>query len=176
MSDRSNLARNDSGLGAALRIAFGLVWVIDGLMKFVYMQPSDVVSLVESSGQGQPDWLAGWFNFWSSFVSANPLLVLYGVGALELLLGFALILGFMRKIAYSVGIVLSLIIWSVDEGFGGPYGPGSTDIGAAVIYVFVFLALLIIDLYIPTKYALDAIIGRKVKWWSKSAGLRNSRE
>lgn len=164
--------RNNSILSASLRIIFGLVWVIDGLMKFVYMQPSDVVDLVQSAGQGQPDWLAGWFNFWLSFVSTNPSLILYAVGAFELLLGFVLILGFMRKIAYFAGILLSLVIWFIDEGFGGPYGPGSTDIGAAVIYVFVFLALVIIDASSePIKYSLDAIIERKVKGWSKLAEL-----
>jgi nitrite reductase (NO-forming) len=141
-------------------------------MKFVYLQPSDVVNLVQSAGQGQPDWLAGWFNFWSSFVSANPSFILYSVGALELLLGFVLVLGFMRKVTYFGGIILSLIIWSIDEGFGGPYGPGSTDIGAAIIYVFVFLALLIIDSSSVTgRYSLDAIIERKTKWWSELAGF-----
>ncbi len=33
------------------------------------------------------------------------------------------------------------VIWSTAEGFGGPYTAGSTDIGAAIIYVLVFLAL-----------------------------------
>ncbi len=155
-----------------LSVLFGLVWVIDGLMKFVYMVPSDVVSLVQGAGEGQPDWLAGWFSFWLNFVSANPAFILYAVGALELVLGLALILGFMRKVAYFVGIILSLLIWSIDEGFGGPYGPGSTDIGAAIIYVFVFLALVIIDASsAPSKYSLDAIIERKVKGWSKLAEL-----
>jgi len=28
------------------RIAFGIVWLIDGVMKFVWLQPSDVIKLV----------------------------------------------------------------------------------------------------------------------------------
>ncbi|MGO9644287.1 MAG: DoxX family protein [Candidatus Bathyarchaeia archaeon] len=165
--------RYNSELAALLRIGFGFVWVIDGMMKFVYMVPSDVVDMVQASGQGQPSWLGGWFNFWLGLVSANPSIIMYAVGVLELLLGFALILGFMRKIAYLAGIFLSLMIWSVDEGFGGPYGPGSTDIGAAVMYAFVFFALLIIDAsYAPNKYSLDAIIETRKEWWSKLAELR----
>lgn len=168
MSDRQGnnswWRRHNSGLRVALRFVFGLVWVIDGLMKFVYMAPSDVVDLVQGAGQGQPDWLAGWFSFWATLVSANPPFILYLVGALELVLGLVLILGFMRKVAYFGGIILSLLIWSIDEGFGGPYGPGSTDIGAAVVYVFVFFALLIIDASSsPSEYSLDAIIQRKMK-------------
>lgn len=44
---------------------------------------------------------------------------------------------------YVSGAVLSLMIWSIDEGFGGPYGPGATDIGAATMYVFLFVGFLI---------------------------------
>lgn len=107
-----------------------------------------------------------------NFVSANPALILYLVGALEVVLGLVLIIGFMRKLTYLGGIILSLLIWSIDEGFGGPYGPGSTDIGAAIIYVFVFFALVIIDASsAPSRYSLDAIIERKVKGWSKLAEL-----
>ncbi len=164
-------ARNGSALSAALRIAFGLVWVVDGLMKFTNMQPSDVVDLVQGAGQGQPTWLAGWFSFWLSSVSTNPAGFLYGVGFLELALGFALVLGLLRKPAYICGAILSLMIWAVDEGFGGPYGPGSTDIGAAVIYVFVFLALWIIDAYAPSHHSLDVILARRMKWWYAVGGF-----
>jgi len=39
---------------------------------------------------------------------------------------------------YLGGSVLAFVIWSTAEGFGGPYVVGSTDIGAAAIYIFVF--------------------------------------
>lgn len=38
---------------------------------------------------------------------------------------------------------MSLVIWSTAEGFGGPYQAGSTDIGAAIIYVLVFACLVL---------------------------------
>lgn len=161
-------SRHDSVARAALRIVFGLVWIIDGAMKFVYMVPSNVVDLVQGAGQGQPDWLAGWYNFWTALVSTNPAFVLYVVGAVEFILGILLVLGLMRKIVYFGGIILGLIIWSIDEGFGGPYGAGSTDIGAAIMYVFVFVALAIIDSSSsPGRYSLDAVIVRKTRLWTK---------
>ena len=40
-----------------------------------------------------------------------------------------------------VGILLSVVIWTTAEGFGGPYTADSTDIGAAIIYVLVFAGL-----------------------------------
>jgi uncharacterized membrane protein YphA (DoxX/SURF4 family) len=167
-------SRHDSSARITLRIVFGLVWIIDGAMKFIYMVPSNVVDMVQGAGQGQPDWLVGWYSFWTALVSANPAFVLYAVGALELLLGILLVLGLMRKIAYFGGIILSLVIWSIDEGFGGPYGPGSTDIGAAIMYVFVFVALVIIDSSSsPGRYSLDAVIVRKVRIWTKLAFERH---
>ena len=163
--------RNWTAVKASLRVLYGFILLIDGAMKFTNMAPSDVVNLVQAAGQGQPDWLAGWFTFWLNVVSANPTFVLYAVGILELLLGVALILGFARKLTYFSGIVLTLAIWSIDEGFGGPYGPGSTDIGAAIIYVLVFLALIAIDATSPSKYCLDTAIERRWKWWSKLADV-----
>ena len=167
------LEKGSSRWELLLRIIFGSVWIIDGSLKFVTMAPGDVVTLVQMAGTGQPAWLSGWYSFWSGAVSANPTGFLYGVGALELLLGFAVLLGLLRKPAYILGVILALLIYAIDEGFGGPYvfssssGIGSTDIGAAIIYTFVFLALWIIDSYLPTHYSLDHVIARKVKWWSK---------
>jgi uncharacterized membrane protein YphA (DoxX/SURF4 family) len=150
----------------AFRIAFGLVWLIDGLMKIAYLQPSDIVNMVQTAGQGQPGWLQPWYNFWLSSVTSSPAAAFYSIGAIEALLGVVLIVGFLRKIVYFGGIVYSLMIWAVAEGFGGPYGPGSTDIGAAVVYAFVFVAMMIAERGAKYgDYSLDAlIIGKWNKW------------
>ncbi len=159
-------AENRARLGAALRVLFGLIWVIDGAMKFVFMVPSDVTDLIARAGQGQPDWLAPWFNYWSGVVSANPSFWLYGIGALELVVGIFLVIGLLRKPVYVGGIALSLMIWAVDEGFGGAYGAGSTDIGAAVMYAVIFFALLVVDAFPgPSRYSLDAWVERRFPAW-----------
>lgn len=64
-------SRNAHGLGVSLRIAFGVVWLIDGAMKFAWLAPSDVTNLVQTAGQGQPSWLASWFNFWVNLITSN---------------------------------------------------------------------------------------------------------
>ena len=161
-------ARNAGDLSLVARVAFGLVWLVDGLMKFVWLAPSDVVTIVQTSGQGQPAWLAPWFNFWGELVSSNPAFMLYGVGSWELILGFMLVFGFMRKLSYLSGVLLSLMIWSIDEGFGGPYGPGSTDIGAAVIYVFVYLSLIALESSgASSRLTLDSLIEKRNKGWRR---------
>lgn len=139
-------------------------------MKFVWLAPSDVVNLVQTAGQGQPSWLAPWFNFWGGLVSSNPSFMLYGVGLWELILGFTLVFGLMRKLSYLSGIVLSLMIYSIDEGFGGPYGLGSTDIGAAIIYVFVYLALIALESSTASNsFTLDSVIERRTSRWAAIA-------
>lgn len=154
------------------RIAFGIVWMIDAVMKFTWLQPSDVIKLAQGAGQGQPTWLQPWYNFWISSVTSAPTTFLYAIGGFELALGIALITGFMRKTAYFVGIMLSLMIWAIAEGFGGPYGLGSKDIGAAIMYAFVFVAIIIMERNAKYgKYSLDSLIKKKVNGWKHLSEL-----
>jgi nitrite reductase (NO-forming) len=159
------------------RIAFGIVWLLDGLMKFTWLQSSDVIKLAQGAGQSQPTWLHPWYNFWIASVTSAPTAFLYSTGVFELALGVALIVGFLRKTAYLAGIMLSLMIWAIDEGFGGPYGPGSTDIGAAIMYVFVFVAIIIAERSVKhDKYSLDALIERKLNGWRHLSELYNENQ
>ncbi|MDG6980853.1 MAG: hypothetical protein JRN51_07030 [Nitrososphaerota archaeon] len=160
--------RNSPGIGVSIRVVFGMAWLIDGAMKFIWLSPTDVVNLVQNAGQGQPAWLAPWYNFWGGFVSSNPSFMLYGVGLWELILGFTLVFGLMRKLSYLSGILLSLLIYSIDEGFGGPYGAGSTDIGAAIIYVFVYFALIALESATASnRFTLDSAVERRFGAWRK---------
>jgi len=91
---------------------------------------------------------------------------------LEIALGIALVLGFMRKIAYAGGVVLALLIWAVPEGFGEPCqaGSGGTDIGTGVIYPIAFLGLIVINAtYGPSRFSLDNLIERRFPRWAKVA-------
>ncbi len=145
-------------LKTTVRVIFGIVWLVDGLMKF---QPGLVESfpdMIKEAGQGQVAWLQPWFSFWYNLMSTSPTAFVYTTGFLELVLGIVLVLGFMRKIAYVGGMAFSLLLWSVPEGFGGPYGSSSTDIGTGIIYSFVFLLLLIVNATDRSKYSLDAVI------------------
>jgi|GEM_PF-481733 len=152
------------------RIAFGIVWLVDGGIKFLCLQPSDVIKLVQNASQGQPAWLHPWFNFWTASLTSTPTAFLHGIGLIELSVGCALVLGFLRKSAYLCGIMLSMMIWSIVEGFGGPYGPGSTDVGAAIMYAFIFVAIIIVERSSNyNKYSLDVLIERKLNGWKHLA-------
>jgi nitrite reductase (NO-forming) len=145
-------------------------------MKVFWLVPDDIIDMVQQASQGQPAWLQPWFSFWISMISSNPVLILNGMRVWELTLAFTLLLGFMRKLSYLSGVLLSLIIWTVAEGFGGPYGPGSTDIGAAILYPFVFFALLVLETSAGSnRYTLDKLVERHIGSWSKVAETSQSR-
>ena len=169
--------RHVGSLKTAIRVVFGLVWAIDGALKFQPGFADSLSGMISDAGQGQPGWLQPWFGFWSQTVTGNPAFFATTIGLFELAVAFALLLGFMRKVAYTGGILLSLVIWSVPEGFGGPYGPGSTDIGTGIIYGFVFLLLMVINAtFGPSRWSLDYAIERRWPAWKKIAEIRSAKE
>ena len=138
----------------------------------MWLQPSNVVKLIHDASQGQPAWLHPWYNFWTVSLTSTPAAFLHGIGLIELALGLALVIGFLRKTVYLGGIILSLMIWSTVEGFGGPYGSGSTstDIGAAIMYAFIFVAIIVVERSSNySRYSLDALIERKLNGWKHLA-------
>lgn len=165
--------RNAAELKNGFRILFGVIWLIDGSLKFAPGFLAGFPGSVQAVAQNEPAWLQGWFTFWSAQVNANPTLWVYMTGSFELLLGLALIFGFLRKIAYTLGVALSLLIWAVPEGFGQVIPGSSTDIGTGAVYAIVFVALFVLDAtYGPTKWTLDFQIARRWPAWTRVAEIR----
>src|SRR2546427_9421831 len=114
---RNWIVRNVSWLKSFIRVILGIVWLIDGYLKFSPGLVDSFPALIKS--EGQPALLPPWFNFWSRVTSANAAPFVYSIGTLEVVLGAALALWIMRKIAYLNGMVLSLLLWAIPEVFGG---------------------------------------------------------
>jgi nitrite reductase (NO-forming) len=165
--------RNAPALNVVLRVIFGLFWLIDGALKF---QPGFVDAfpdMISRAAAGQPSWLGGWFSFWASATSSNPALVVYSTGTLELAIGVCLVIGLLKKIAYTASFFLSLVIWSVPEGFGGTYGPGSTDVGTGAVYALASIMFLVaMAAFGPSRLSLDSAIERKWPRWKSLAEIR----
>lgn len=126
---------------AVLRIVFGFVWLADALLKWTPSFINNFTNYLADGAKGQPEAIHAWINFWIHTVSVNPHLFAIVVALAETAIAIGLIFGLFTKVAMSGGIVLALVIWTTAEGLGGPYMPGSTDIGTAIIYVLVFVAL-----------------------------------
>jgi nitrite reductase (NO-forming) len=148
---------------ALLRIAFGAIWAVDASLKWQPAFQANFQQILSGVAKGQPGFLNWWFGLWQFVVSGRaPIFGLLTAGT-ETYLALALITGFARKFTYSVGILYGLFVWSVAEGFGGPYMPGTTtDVGAAIIYSLVFLALLLVD---AGRLSVDSLIARKIPAW-----------
>ena len=126
---------------AVLRIVFGFVWLIDAFFKWNPAFINNLTSYLAEGAQGQPSLVQAWIQLWIQGVNVNPHLFALAVALAETAIAFGLIFGFLSKAAMTGGMLMALVIWTTAEGFGGPYQPGSTDIGAAIIYFIVFVAL-----------------------------------
>ncbi|MEO9227390.1 MAG: hypothetical protein ABI216_00360 [Devosia sp.] len=145
-----------------LRIAFGLVWAVDAYFKWQPAFQSGFVAYLTGALDGQPTLVKAWIGFWVNIVGVNPHLFAVIVALGETALAFALILGLFSNLAALGGLLLCLVIWTTAEGFGGPYAPGSTDVGTAIIYIFVFAALFLTQsgLLMGLDRRLTPILGR----------------
>ncbi len=157
----------------ALRIGFGIIWLIDAILKWLPGFRASYMATIMGQAQGQPGWLKPWFDFWINIQHPRVMFFAYLVAAVETLIAVALIAGFARKLTYLAAIVFSLLIWATAEGFGGPYTSGSSDIGTAVIYAVVFAGLLALSYYAgPARYSVDYYLEQKISWWWKVAETR----
>ena len=156
-----------------LRIAFGVIWLIDATLKWLPGFRATYMSVIMAEAQGQPGWLQPWFHFWIRFQHPDAMVLAYLAAVIETLIAIALIIGFARKLTYLSAIVFSLLIWGTAEGFGGPYTSGASDIGTANIYAEVFAGLLAHSYNAgPARYSADYYIEQKVSWWWRIAEMR----
>ena len=145
-----------------LRIVFGLAWAIDAQFKWQPAFQTGFVKYLTGALDGQPALVKTWIGFWIDIVKVNPHVFALIVAASETALAIALILGVFSNLANLGGVLLALVIWSTAEGFGGPYKAGSTDIGTAIIYFFVFVAMFLSQagLYFGLDRRLTPMLGR----------------
>ena len=131
----------------AVRITFGLVWLVDAVLKWLPGFRASYVDAIRGAADGQPAWLHGWFRFWIDLQAPR-----------------------VTFFAYLVAIAFSLLIWSTAEGFGGPYTSGAADVGTGIVYALVFASLLVLNAQCgPARFSVDALIERRVPWWYRIA-------
>lgn len=158
----------------SVEVLFGLIFVFDAYAK---IGPGNAFinnfsALVARLAVTAPSWSQPWYHLWIGLAVAHPAACVYTIIILEFALGFALILGFMRKIAYLGGVVYSMFLWTVPEGFGFSYlgGPTQTNIGVGIVYAIAFLLLVALDAaHRDNYYTLDLWIENRMKWWRKLA-------
>ena len=155
---------------AGLRVAFGVVWAVGAALTWSPDFAVHYVGYLHNAAQGQPAWLAGWFSMWIALVTPHALLFTWLTRIIETTIALALLTGFARKTLYVAGGLFSLLIWSTAEGFGGPYTVGATNMGTAISYVLIFVALIAINSRGGrSPYSLDYFIERRWPAWRRFA-------
>ncbi|HJU26186.1 MAG TPA: multicopper oxidase domain-containing protein [Rhodanobacteraceae bacterium] len=155
---------------AALRVAFGIIWAVGAALTFSPDFAVHYVGYLHNAAQGQPAWSAWWFNLWIAMVTPHVPLFVWLTRIIESLLALALLVGFARKTVYVLGALFSLLVWSTAEGFGGPYTVGATNMGAAITYVLIFIALIGINARGGrSPYSVDYFIEKRWPGWRRVA-------
>lgn len=163
---------------AALRIVFGAVWAIDAWFKWQPAFASHFTGYLMQARNHQPAAIVAWITFWLHVVSLSPAFFAHMVALSETCIALCLVLGAFSNLTCCAGIVLSFVIWSAAEGFGGTYSPGSTDIGVSIIYVLVFVGLFLGNAgrVFGLDRSLDKLLGRWCFLASASVTSRAARE
>jgi cytochrome oxidase Cu insertion factor (SCO1/SenC/PrrC family) len=126
-----------------LRIGFGLIWVLDGILqaqpKMAVGMPSQVI---EPTAASSPLWVQHVVNWAGTNWSYHPMQA--GASAVWIQVGIGIWMlvaarGPLSRLAGLAGVGWGLVVWVFGESFGGIFAPGLTWLfgapGAALIYV-----------------------------------------
>lgn len=134
----------------AARVMFGFLWAWDAFFKLHPYFITHMVAFISGAEAGQPGWIVAYQQAWVAVIThTSPLLMGIMSAFTEVALAWSLLTGKLMRIFLPIGFVFSLMIWSTAEGFGGPYGNGSTGtpgnmFGNAVIYALIFAYFMVL--------------------------------
>ena len=125
-----------------LRIGFGLLWLLDGLLQ---AQPGMAVGLpsqvIKPTAQSSPSWVQHLVNFAGTSWSYHPIQAAAGAVWIQVGIGIWLLLagsGRLSRLAGMVSVGWGLVVWVLGESFGGIFAPGLSWLtgapGAALCY------------------------------------------
>jgi cytochrome oxidase Cu insertion factor (SCO1/SenC/PrrC family) len=125
-----------------LRIGFGVIWILDGLLQ---AQPKMAVGLpsqvIEPIAATSPRWVQDVVNWAGTNWSYHPMQA--GASAVWIQVGIGIWMiaasrGALSRLAGLVSIGWGLVVWAFGESFGGIFAPGLTWLfgapGAVLIY------------------------------------------
>lgn len=146
-----------------LRIAFGVIWTLDGLLQLQSAMPAGLPSGVLSpAADGSPSWVHRIVGVGVTIWSNHPVTAAASAVWIQLGVGIALLVAPRGRWSRGAGLVSAgwgTVVWVFGEAFGGIFGSGGSFLfglpGAAVFYVVagVLIAL-------PERTWRSATIGR----------------
>jgi cytochrome oxidase Cu insertion factor (SCO1/SenC/PrrC family) len=154
-----------------LRIGFGLIWLLDGILQGQSAMPLSLPSQVlRPAAAGSPTWVQHLVNFGGTLWIEHPVTaaaaavwVQVGIGLLLLVAPF----GRWSRLAGATSAAWGLIVWGFGEAFGGILAPGASWLfGAPGAVLFYVVAGVLIAL--PARVWSTRTLGR---WVLRAMGL-----
>jgi cytochrome oxidase Cu insertion factor (SCO1/SenC/PrrC family) len=140
-------ARNDPGREAAgrrvLRMGFGVLWILDGILQAQPKMASGLASqVIEPTASSSPGWVQHVVNWGGTVWSYHPIQA--GAASVWIQVGIGLWLivsgrGSWSRLAGLASVAWGLVVWVFGESFGGIFAPGLSWLtgapGAVGVYV-----------------------------------------
>ncbi len=148
-----------------LRIAFGLIWIFDGLLQAQPSMPLGMTSqVIEPTAATSPVWVQHLVNAGATIWSNHPITAPASAVWIQVGLGVWLIVaprGYWSRLAGLAAGFWGIIVWIFGESFGGVFAPALTwAFGAPGAVLFYSFAGLLIAL--PERLWSSPRLGRTV--------------
>jgi cytochrome oxidase Cu insertion factor (SCO1/SenC/PrrC family) len=132
-----------------LRLGFGALWVLDGLLQLQHSMPLGLPQgVLTPAADGAPAWVGRVVGFGVTTWSNHPITAATATVWIQLGLGLALVVAPLGRWSRAVGAASAgwgILVWVFGEAFGGVFTPGASWLfglpGAALLYVVAGLLL-----------------------------------
>jgi cytochrome oxidase Cu insertion factor (SCO1/SenC/PrrC family) len=133
-----------------LRIGFGLLWLLDGLLQAQPQMAGGLPSVLQPTADGSPSWVVHLVNWGANLWSYHPIAAAASSVWIQVGIGLWLIFavrGWSLRLAALASVAWGLIVWAFGEAFGTILAPGLTVLfgapGAVLLYVVAGALLLL---------------------------------
>jgi cytochrome oxidase Cu insertion factor (SCO1/SenC/PrrC family) len=133
-----------------LRLGFGLIWLLDGLLQAQPQMAGGMPSVLQPTADGSPSWVVDMANWGANLWNYHPIAAAASTVWIQIGIGLWMIFavrGWSVRLAALSSVAWGLIVWSFGESFGGILAPGLTVLfgapGAVLLYVVAGALLLL---------------------------------